>query len=114
MTRFRLERDDEPDLEFDGELLAETDSLSRKRSRSDRWSEVRIYRASDGRYVTEQVRFSADGEVDARTVRMIPATDVVESLRLPGRDKLTLVAVHAVRAAAAVDEMLNEHAVERI
>lgn len=62
MQTFQVPRADNVDLVFDGVLLAEINSHDGRRPR---WTELRIYRTTDGRYVTERIgRTSVEGEHD--------------------------------------------------
>lgn len=56
MQEFRIERQTDIPLIFDGDLLA--DLTSREEDHQERWQEIRIYRTSSGKYVTEIVGMS--------------------------------------------------------
>lgn len=119
MTAYRIPRHDNVDLVLqDGELLA--DLSSRENDEQQRWTEVRVYRARAGRYVTEMVGRSTNrGEHDRRNVNVYdnPADVRLGFLRprtgQPGVTYLTALAEEAIEIAARkypeLSAALEEH-----
>jgi len=63
VTEFVLERQGEPDLRFNGELLAE--ASSRLDESQERWAELYAYRSNGGKLVGRSVgRSVKPGEID--------------------------------------------------
>lgn len=125
---FRLMRDQALDLEFEGVLLADlTSRYDKPGPRSgvtwdeelgrERWTEVRIYRTTSGKYVTEIIGKSRmRGDATLRTVRVVDKPDDVAGALIIGtnKKKLTNVAVDALNEAAENDPALVVTLVERI
>jgi hypothetical protein len=89
--------------ESDNTLLAEVSSHEETGKRSRRWSEIRIYRRSDGVYEAEELgRSTVAGEVDRerRTVCR-DAQGVYDALLINGR--LTALATDALEQASQSD-----------
>lgn len=114
MTTYRIERDGELDLSFDGELLA--DLSSRDSDEQDRWTEIRIYRTTTGKYVTEVIgRSVMDGEHDRIDVQVHHrAEDVPDGLRRTRKNYLTKLVLDALDDAATQDPALRAANVENI
>lgn len=121
MQTFRIRRNGDVDVVFDGECLV--DASSREGNQTF-WTELRIYRTATGRYVAEMVGRSAnpaDGERRNVSVVDNPADlrqAVMRRKRKPGEATatpayLTDFAFNALRAAAkverAVGAALEEH-----
>ena len=63
MDTITIERDNELDLRFRGELIAEVESSNRKPSANysgnpARWTTLRLYKTTAGRYVCESIGYS--------------------------------------------------------
>lgn len=124
MTRtFSLRRAGDVDLVFDGVCLV--DVSSRKGQRQQNWTEIRIYRVVDGRYVTEVIgKTAVRDQTDRIKVTVVDAAaDVMEALKrvadgrteLPkGTTYLTSFALDALQQAAIQDEALAVTLVERL
>lgn len=111
MTLYRIERSGALDLEFDGELLA--DVSSRLDKKAPRWTEVRIFKTSTGRYVTEVLGLSEmRGERERREVHVVEdAAGVIKALHRKSddgnREYLTKTALDALDEAALKDPTLR-------
>lgn len=125
MPAFRIERDGNLDLAFNGEKLA--DISSREPGEAPplegqplpgfhRWTEIRIYRTSTGKYVTEMIgRSIVDGERDRIDVRVHHQPgDVPDGLRRQPKNYLTKLALEALDEAAENDPALRGIVVEEI
>lgn len=104
MQEFRIERQTDIPLIFDGDLLAD---MSSQEDGQDRWQEIRIYRTASGKYVTEVVGMSvlATDRI-FRTVKIADtANDVREALfRHRGeRRYLNDLSLEALEEAAEMD-----------
>lgn len=112
---FIVERWDQPAVEFDGVLLAERSSRT---DNEPRWQEVRIYRTSTGKYVTEVVgRSTVEGESDILNVRIYRKAEKVRLglyRRHGGREFLTDTAFEALEEAAQKDPGIVVLDTERI
>lgn len=115
---FRVARKDNADLVFDGELLAD---LTSRDARQLRWTEIRIYRADSGRYVTEMIgRTAVPGEYDRVTVDLFERPEEVRKglLRprrgVPDKFYLTDLAIEAIEIAAETYPELLASLEERI
>lgn len=125
MKPYRLQRAGAVDLAFEGECLAD---LSSRESGRPRWTEIRIYRTSTGKYVTEVVgRSSVPSEVDRLNVRVVDTADgIAEALARKGNDRHTIVpgdpnrsyltelAIEAIEKAAESDEAIKATLVEEV
>jgi hypothetical protein len=107
---YRIERSGALDLEFDGELLAD---VSSRLDKQPRWTTVRIYRTSTGRYVTEVLGQSEiRGERERREVHVVDnAPDVIKALHRKSEDGtrsyLTKTALDALDEAATKEPSLR-------
>lgn len=114
MTIFRLPRDTDIDLEFDGELLVDLSSYQEGQSR---WTETRLYKIDSG-WVTEVVgRSTNPGEVDRYQVAVHRKPEKVRLglMRRVGTEQyLTDMGRRALEAAAQVDPDLVPGLTERI
>lgn len=121
MPQFRIPRNRDVDLVFDGECLVDASS---QRGGANYWTEIRIYRSDSGRYVTEMVGKSALGDPDRRNVTVVddPA-DLRNALKRRRREKgeatasavyLTDFARQAIADAAEVDPAVAAALEERI
>jgi len=90
-----------PPLEFDGTILADVTS---QEPGDRRWQEIRIYRTTRDRFVTESVgRSTLPGEHDFLHVNVLHNPRVVANAlqqRSDGREYLTDLAVEALEMAA--------------
>lgn len=116
MEPFRIERTGALDLEFEGELLAD---VSSRLDNAPRWTEVRIYRTSTGRYVTEQIGLSVyASEKERRDVRVVESPDdlpkALERVSNDGRSYLTKTVLDALDEAAERDPAIRGVTTERI
>jgi hypothetical protein len=113
---YRLLRDGDIDLEFDGELLVE---LSSHVDGMNRWTETRIYKTNSGQWVTEVVgKTTVIGEVDRRQVAVHRKAENVRlglMRKVDGGERvLTHMGRRALFAAAQVDPDLVPGLTERI
>lgn len=110
---FRLERTGALDIEFEGSVLAD---LSSREDDADRWTEIRIYKSSTGRYVTEVIgRTIVPGERDRVDVRVVELPeDLPVALQRQPRGYLTLLAREALDVAAEHDPTIRPAVTERI
>ena len=90
MQTYTLKRDGEPNLRFDGELIAEVSS-SDERSASDysgstgRWSELALYRTKGGKLVASEVgRTRWQGEHDRHSATVCADAAAVAEALGPG------------------------------
>jgi hypothetical protein len=109
MTAFRIERSGALDLEFNGELLAD---VSSRLDNQPRWTEVRIYKTSSGKYVTETLGLSEyRGERERRDVQIVDnVPGLVTALHRTGeggRRYLTKTALDALDEAALQDPAIK-------
>lgn len=113
MSRYRIERPGALDLEFDGQLLS---NVSSREGTALRWTEVRIYRTSTGRYVTEVVgRSVADGEKDRLDVKIVDnPQELPKALERQPGGYLTMIALDALDDAADHDPAIRPVVTERI
>ena len=110
----RLRRNNDVDLEFEGELLAEQSSHQEGMSR---WSEIRIYKSTTGKYVVETCgRTTLPGEVDLVKVVVVDHPDEVRiALRRKSHiEYLTHLALDTLEIAAEKDPGLAAALIERI
>ena len=117
MPTYRLRRQAQVDLVFDGVRLAARSS--RTSPDQTEWTEVRLYRTDSGRYVGEPIGRSTDpAEKDMLTVRIVDdVKDVAGTLergRPDTRLYLTDMALDVLDEAAEVDPAIAEAAAERI
>lgn len=114
MPAFRIQRDGDLDLSFEGELLV--DMHSRDVPEMERWTEIRIYRSASGKYVTEMIgRSVVPGERDRVDVRVHSHPgDVPDGLRRQPKNYLTKMALDALDLAAEKDPTLRGIVVEEI
>jgi hypothetical protein len=117
MPEFRVYRPKDIDLLFDGELLAEVSS--RESEEQDRWTEIRIYRTTSGKYVTEEIgRTTVPDEVDIWDTRVHEDPHgIVKALRrrrADGRHFFTYTTLEAFDQAIAADPSLAQVLVEKI
>lgn len=105
---YRLERPGDVAVAFEGVLLA--DVSSQENPGQPRWAEVRIYRTSTNRYVTETVGKSMYRDEDDRiNIRVVDeASQLQDALKRKnirtGTEWLTNLAVEALKAAGVQDE----------
>lgn len=114
MTEFRVPRHNNLDLVFEGELLGFVSSQERG---STRWSELRLYKTENNRYVVEQVGKSAiPGEVDKINVRIADNPEEVKRAlrRKDNIEYFTLLALDLLAVAAEKDPALSAAMTERI
>lgn len=115
MKEYRIPRDGDIDLEFDGELLVD---LSSRTDGMSRWTETRIYRTDSGQWVTEVVgRTTNPGEIDRYTVAVHRKPEKVRlglMRRVGSEQYLTDMGRRALHAAAQVDPDLVPGLTERI
>lgn len=117
MPIIRVPRHGQLDLEFDGELIAESDSDDGIKAR---WQHFRLYRkTADGKYILERLGESRlPGEVCMRYVDEIntPAAvrKSVERKREDGSKYLTIIALELLDQAASNDDAFKAAVVERI
>jgi hypothetical protein len=109
MTHYRVERSGALDLEFEGTLLAD---VSSRLDGQQRWTEVRIYKTSTNRYVTEMLGMSeVRGERERREVHVVDDRDgLIAALHRKGeggRSYLTKTALDALDAAALHDPAIR-------
>lgn len=114
MKLHRLTRQNGNVLEFVGDVIADVSSRDEYPD-SPRWTEIRIYRTADERWVVEQVgRSVLPGEVDRVTAHECRAPARVRAV-LERRDKrtpdqrggLTKIAITALEEAGSRDERLR-------
>lgn len=115
MPEYRLQRNGDIDLVFEGELLAER---STHEEGAQRWAELRIWRTDSGKYVTQRLgKTTIPGEVDKIHVRiLLDPSKVAEALRSKqgGAEFMSHLARHALDEAAEKDPALARCGVERI
>lgn len=99
--KYRLTRDGERDLEFEGERLASVSSHHYQGPRNTRWTEIRIYRTQAGKLVvaaTNRTRW--EGERDTfNAVICESSADVYRTLVEWSGDELSDLAKEALREA---------------
>lgn len=114
VQRFKLERQTDIPLSFEGELLA--DETSRDQPDQPQWQEIRIYRTVTGKYVTEMVGETViPGQRVFRTVNVYDdAADVRQGLyRMKnGRKFLNDLAQDALRIAGDRDPGIRDSLIE--
>lgn len=107
---YRIERSGALDLEFDGEIIAD---VSSRLERQPRWTEVRIYKTSTGKFVTEVLGLSDyAGERERREVHVVAdAEGVIQALHRRSEDGtrsyLTKTALDALDEAATKEPSLR-------
>lgn len=117
MKHYRLRRLANVDLEFDGEVIAHESSYETGKTR---WTEVRIYKTSTDKWVTQVTGCSAvSGETDRiQATACSTPQEVVESFRLwsDRRKKFyfTNICLDALDAAAEVDSRLASAIREKV
>lgn len=118
MDRYRLPRPGQLDLAFEGVLLA--DISSRDEEHQERWSEIRIYKTSTEKYVTEMIGKSiVRGERDRVQIHVADTpAEVIEGLKRTrpsdGLRYLTNLGLEALDMAAEKDPALAPRTVEMI
>lgn len=112
---YRIPRDADVDLVFDGALLVD---LSSRVDGMNRWTETRIYKTDSGQWVTEVVgKTTVIGEVDRYTVAVHRKPEKVRlglMRRVGSEQYLTDMGRRALHAAAQVDPDLVPGLTERI
>ncbi len=115
---FRLERAGQPDLVFDGELIAD---VSSRELTQRRWTEIRIYATATGKYVSEIAGITLiRGEKNRRVVKVAESPEELRQalMRKPrrgsdGKPFLTHLAMDAIAKAAEkrpeLRDLLDEH-----
>lgn len=104
MEHFRLRRHGQPDLEFDGDILADVSSKDDEPDKI-RWTEIRIYRSKSGKYIAEVVGKSRqEDERDRMKVTVLndPA-QFGQVLMVAGHNYLTDLALEAIEQACEAD-----------
>lgn len=100
---YKLERSNDINLEFDGVLLADVSSAPPKagwRGHQHRWTEYRIYKTRNDKYVVECVgRSTIKNEVDRSAVEVTDDPTQVSTLLRVGRPYLTHLAREALEMA---------------
>jgi hypothetical protein len=113
--KYRIPRDTDIDLEFDGELLVD---ISSRADGASRWTETRIYKTDSGQWVTEVVgRSTNPGETDRYQVAVHRKAEKVRlglMRKVEGEVGLTHMGRRALEAAAQVDPDLVPGLTERI
>jgi len=72
-----IKRDDEPDLKFEGYLVASATSKTNTRQ-IGRWTELRLYQTAKGKYVCEELGMTQwEGE---QTRRRVVVVELVEDV----------------------------------
>jgi hypothetical protein len=118
MTQHKVPRNNDVDLVFDGELLADVTS---EETGKKHWTEIRIYRTESGKFVTEMIGVTTvEGQYDRVNVNWYenPA-DVRKGLLRPrdgqtGEFYLTVLAEEAIQQAAKRYPELSAALEERI
>lgn len=110
MTHYFIERQTDIPLEFDGILLGETSSKDDAPGKT-RWQEIRIYRTTSNKYVTEVVAQTivADERI-WRTVNVFDSPDKIRTglrRRHNGRWFLSDLALEALDLACEHDPALR-------
>lgn len=92
-------------IEFSGVQLARASSREQTGKRSRHWTDLEIYRRTDGIFVAYEVgRSSVEGEIDLSTVTMCgSALDVLAAFTKNTRGILTALATDVLDEAAAKD-----------
>lgn len=115
MTEFRINRDNNAVLTFEGVVLATTSS---RRAGQNRWTELTLYKTDSGKYVIESIgKSDLDGETDRTTAKIADSpAGVRKSLLRFGREGayLTYQAQDLLTAAVRVDPALQSALEERI
>lgn len=109
MEEVTLERDDRGPITFCGELIA---SQSSERARSQRWTELRIYKTTALLipWIVQSLGVSTmEGERNfSKVVKCATAKEVVDALRL--RDgRLTGLGLDTAEDASEKDERIDEY-----
>lgn len=121
MTAYRLERDGDRDLEFDGRLLA---TASSREDGRDRWTELRLYATATGGWVLHRLgQSSRPGETTRYSAKAcVTVDDVYRALCSTGvrgdtgqqATYLTHLSREVLEDAAEVDDRLAVALVERV
>jgi EXLDI family protein len=101
MKAYELERDGQPDVAFEGELLAKADDHSHEGPRQNRWTEIRIYQTAGERLVVERIRHTRwQGESATHTVKAVDtAVEARDWLMAEDGGELTELAKWVLREA---------------
>lgn len=107
--RFSLARDGEPQLAFDGEMLAR---LTSQRPHKKNWTELTIYRTDGGSYVVQTIARAQPGSLfrgqamtDWFSARAhATAVEAVEGMRDRKRKTLSSLALSLLEEAADKDQ----------
>ena len=109
MAQHEVERDGQRDLRFEGELLAEVSDREHSGPKSNRWTEVRIYRTGGGRYVVATTnRTQWQGEWDKHDATVCETLGEVMDALTDDQGVLGRAEKEALQAACEIDETLRE------
>lgn len=116
MTRYRLKRHANVDVQFEGELITEATTDDGVK---DRWQTLRLYRTDRGIYVLERLGESrVAGEVTMRSVTTHPNAHQVrkkiQRRRPDGEVYFTIVALELLAQAAKRDATFAAEAVDEL
>ena len=75
---YRVKRDGEKDLKFSGELIAEASDHSHQGSRQNRWTEMRLYKTTSGKFVLVEEHITCwQGESNTITALVLESEEAV-------------------------------------
>ncbi len=112
--KFKLWRDGQKDLEFEGVELASVDNRSHQGEKESRWTELALYRTRGGKYVLHRKdRTCWQGEEDSETAEVFDTvSDLVDEITEEGG--VGNLYKELIEEAAKEDDALDDVLVERI
>lgn len=114
MQTYKIQRNNDVDLEFTGDLLSH---VSSEEFGSTRWTTISIWRTENNRYVVQTIGHSkVPGEIQRITTKI---ADTPEQVKIALRrqdtiEYLTHLALDALEVAGETDERIASILVERI